>query len=361
MPTTLWYAVSAMLATTIGTETVNTTHPLPRYTPATRPPKMVLTDRDIALLTFIYDYNGVVTKDHLQRRFWPHTQRRAMTTRLSRLFHNRYISWPTPEQRVNYTIPQTVVWLNWQGILVIARQQGLDIPPPTNESEWQLRQLYKRLRQHGLRWRRLPLNTLRHDLLGIDIRLKFEHDAHQLPHLSIPIWHNQGVFKLETDLITYSLPQPKKQPDTETKPKTTTAGVEPDDFCIVANHKQQIQNQPQQRRFLFEYDLSTHSHRGTWRDKAAAMSAYVKSPAYKARFGYNSGTWLVVAKTQERIDNLIHTVATYAEAPRTLWRFTTFSEAFNSPNLLTAPIWQQPSYDRQARRWQGKPQPLFSL
>ena len=75
-------------------------------------------------------------------------------------------------------------------------------------------------------------------------------------------------------------------------------------------------------------------------DKVKPGLLYLKSTAYKERFGYNSGRWLVVTTSEKRLDNLKHQTEAIAGRAASVFYFTTFAQV-NPATILTAPIWRR--------------------
>ena len=57
-------------------------------------------------------------------------------------------------------------------------------------------------------------------------------------------------------------------------------------------------------RFLVELDNATHPNNRFGREKVVPGLAYIKSPEYKARFGDNSGRWLVATTGKVRMERV---------------------------------------------------------
>lgn len=261
-----------------------------RYTRKQNPIPMRLQKRDIEILKTIYRCDGVLARRQLKQLFWPSASPQAMRHRLSLLYHNGFLNMPDSDQRRTNPISEPVVWLGWRGILVMARQEGIEINAPTVINENQLRKLEKQLRTHGIRWQREPRwSQLAHDIAVNDFRLTVEHAAHYWPSISLEQWVPEGEFLVDMDTIMVG--KRKK-------------GVRPDGFFVLVDHLRFINNSPAKARFLLEFDNSTHSITRFGHEKAQPGLAYVRSKAYRERFGYNSGRWLVVCKSERRMQNL---------------------------------------------------------
>ena len=175
-----------------------------RFHRAENPPPMRFQDRDRKLLQMIYDFDGVMSRRQIKALFWPGKSTQAMDVRLSKLFHNGYLNWPDDFQRTPTPIPESIIWLGWKGILVVAGMAGQHIDPPVRINENQLRTLQAKLRKLGIRWQREPnWNNPLHDLLVNDFRLSITKSLHQLPSLSLETWMPESDFRAETDRIEF--------------------------------------------------------------------------------------------------------------------------------------------------------------
>lgn len=291
--------------------------------------------RDAEILQAIYTYDGVLARRHVKRIFWPQTSKQAMERRLSLLHKNGYLNLPNQEQRRIKPIPEPIVWLGWHGMVFLAGLYGEFIEPPANLGENQLRLLDRRLRSHGIRWQREPRwSQLAHDLAVIDIRLSIEEAIQKQPTLNLETWIPEGVFLSQMDVVTFSY---KRKDGLVRKAKK---GVRPDGYFAIIDSKRQAKGLPAKARFLLELDNSTHPHERFSRDKIAAGLAYIKSGAYKERFGYNSGTWLVVCKSLQRMTNLKRQAEKVVGSGEASICFTTI-DLITSDSFLTAPIWHR--------------------
>ena len=91
--------------------------------------------------------------------------------------------------------------------------------------------------------------------------------------------------------------------------------------------------------------MSTHDNPSFGREKAIPGVAYIKSAAYKNRFGYNSGRWLIITTGKVRMKNLIQQTIQSAVSGSKAFLFTTF-EQLAGKNALTEPIWTQPGNEQ---------------
>ena len=299
------------------------------------PQGMLFTERDGRILHAIADYaDGVLAKRQLKEMIWPAASVRAMEMRLTKLHRHGYVDWPTPAQRMTKPVPEPVVWLGWQGALWLAGQQGVVVEPPRNTGENQLRRFEKRLHQAGFRWLREPgWSKLGHSIAVVDFLMAVDRGVRLLPGFVLESVIQESVFRAERDVVDVSFLGPNG------RERQVTKEVIPDLFMAIVDTQRQIQGEPARARFLIEYDGATHSNPKWGIEKAAPYALYIQSPAYKNRFGHNSGRWLVITTGKVRMQNLI--AQTRQEAgtlARTFW-FTTLPLVKASANVLTSPIW----------------------
>jgi hypothetical protein len=288
------------------------------------PPAMRFQERDGEILLAIYKYDGVLARRQIKQLFWPSASHQAMRYRLGLLYHNGFLNMPDDEQRGINPIPEPVVWLGWRGILFTAQQQGIEIDDPNSTNENQMRKLEKQLRAEGIRWQRQPRwSQLAHDVAVNDFRLAVEHAAHYWPSLSLESWIPEGEFFRDMDII---------------KVGKRTKGVRPDGFFVLVDHMRLINNSPAKARFLLELDNSTHPVTRFGRDKALPGLAYIRSQAYQDRFGYNSGRWLVVCKSERRMQNLKAQTEKVLGKQASNFFFTTL-EQVEPLTVFNQPIW----------------------
>jgi hypothetical protein len=295
---------------------------------------MVFQERDGLLLLALYTYE-VLSRQHIKSMFWPRASWRAMEMRLSLLYHNGYINWPNEHQRRTQPIPEPVVWLGWRGAIWVAGHYGIDIESPTKNTEYQLRIFSRKLRHQGFRWLREPRwIQLTHDLWVVDFRMAVENGIAKNPTLSLEEWIPEGVWLSDHDVIEYGY----KGRDGEIIRKKK--GIRPDGYFSVVDQKRQIKGSAVRSRFLLEIDMSTHPNRRFGREKAAPGVAFIRSPEFKARFGYQSGRWLVVTTGEVRMRNLMRLTHQYTGSDAKVFFFTTFAHLVTE-NILTDPIWYQ--------------------
>jgi hypothetical protein len=294
---------------------------------------MQFQERDGAILAAIYEYGGVLARRHLKSMFWPEATLRAALKRLAKLVDNGYLARPTTHQRKTQPIPEPVYWLGWKGILWIAAQTGAAVEPPTNQGENQMRRLARRLRDRGIRWLREPRwIQLAHDLAVVDFRLAVERAVGEVPALRLEQWIHESEFRSDGDTVEYRIA------GRDGKVRQAKKRVYPDSYFVVVDEGRLAQGLLARARFLLELDHATHANERFGREKVAPGLAYVKSPEYKARFGENSGRWLVVTTGRVRMRNLMRQTRQVAGAG--VFLFTTF-DWLDTGNVLTDPVWRQ--------------------
>ena len=118
----------------------------------------------------------------------------------------------------------------------------------------------------------------------------------------------------------------------------TKHGVRPDGFFTLIDHLRQINNQPAKARFLVEYDNSTHPLYRFGKHKALPGLNYIRSQDYKNRFGFNSGRWLVICKSETRLKHLKSQTEYVLGKQASNFLFSICSE-LNYKTVLTSPVW----------------------
>ena len=321
------------------------TSPVPERRPSDAVSALRFQERDGEILRAVYRYDGVLAKRHIKGMFWPDASTRAMEMRLSTLYHQAYLDWPNREQWRTKPIPEAICWLGWKGALWIAGDSKLEVEPPRTPNETQLRRLAAQLREHGIRWLREPRwSQLAHDLSVVDFRQAVEKAVNETPSLAFEEWIPEGVFLSNMDVVAYSVR------DRKGSVKQQKRGVRPDGYFSIVDNRRHSQGLPARARFLLELDMATHDTNSFFQEKVIAGVAYMRSPAYKARFGHNSGRWLVVTTGEVRMKHLMRQTQQAVGESASVFFFTTF-EQVKTANVLTVPIWWQKEHEQ--------PIPLF--
>jgi len=294
----------------------------------------------------IYEYGGVLARRHLKHMFFPNATLRALQKRLAKLVNNGYLARPTIHQRRTQPISEPIYWLGWKGIIWVAGQNNVAVPLPTNQGENQMRTLARKLRAQGTRWLREPRwIQLAHDLAVIDLRMAVEQAVRELPSCSLETWIHESDFRSDGDTVTYRVT------GRDGTVKQVSKRVYPDSYFVVVDKQRLTQGLMARARFLLELDNATHANERFGREKVVPGLAYIKSSEYKARFGDNSGRWLVVTTGRVRMRNLMRQTHQVAGAGAAIFLFTTFDQS-KTGNILTDPVWWQVGRE--------EPTPLFA-
>lgn len=296
-----------------------------------------LQQRDRDLLRAIHDFDGVLSRRQVREMFWPDAVSSGpMDKRLAKLHREKFIAKPSRQDYQRLAIPEQIIWLEWQGIMIVSEMNGIELYKPKSSSEYELRKVERSVRGSGLRWLRRPRYIqLEHDLAVNDFRMKVLKDVDEIPQLSLEIWIPEGAFLSKMDVIFYKA---KTEKGDATAMKR---GIRPDAYFVILNDEQRLKSGlPAKYRFLLELDNANHLVKRFGVEKAAAGVAYLRSDAYKKRFG-SGGRWLVVTTGETRRKNLA------LEAKRQLGKYSyamKFSTAgeVESGNVWTSRIWWEP-------------------
>jgi len=293
-------------------------------------------DRDLDIMHSIYENGGVMAKRQLKEKFWKDKTFRAMEKRLSKLYHNGYLNLPNRDQRRRNPIPEPVCWLGWKGALVLADRCGFSITKPTGDNENQLRKVRDQLRRQGFHWLREPRwIQLEHDLAVVDFHLLLEWSLNQYDILSLSEWWHEGVFRSQLDVVEFEV---KSKNGSMRK---TKRGVIPDAYFVIDDEQRRTNGQPHRARFLLELDRATHANPSFGFEKALPGAAYIGSPAFKERFGQNSGSWLVVTTAgDKRMQNLMFQTESKVGEKAGLFYFSTLDKLLHT-NILESEVWHQ--------------------
>lgn len=115
----------------------------------------------------------------------------------------------------------------------------------------------------------------------------------------------------------------------------------PNEYIEIIDDKRKNKGELHTIRFLLELDMSTHDNRSFGREKISRGIACFKSNAYKERFSFNSGYWLVVTNGEmRRVNHLMLQTREIAKQDFRLFFFTSISQ-MQSGKPLTSSIWRQ--------------------
>ncbi len=300
------------------------------------PPPMKFQERDGQILHAVYEVgDGMLARRQLKEMFWPDSKSaRAMEKRLSLLYHNGYLNRPSRWQLRTKPIAEPIYWLGWKGILWVASQNCHDFEPPKNEKESSMRSFTRRLREVDIRWLREPRwSQLQHDLAVTDFRLSVEKAVGELQRLNLELWVPESRFLTDYDEVEY--PVASQNGEIKIKKK----GIRPDGYFVIADERRKAMGLPHIARFLLELDNSTHDNNSFGYEKVIPGIVYMKSDAYRVRFGYNSGRWLVVTRGGERrMKNLIRQTRNIGGASSQIFMFSSEGK-LGKQKLFTSKVW----------------------
>ena len=295
--------------------------------------------RDADVLQTIQDMGGVMAKRQLKALFWRDKSKRAMEKRLAKLKSYAYIDWASLEQRRVNPNPEPVVWLDWKGACYLAGLSGVKVDLPEKNNENRKRTLQKNLRMGGFSWLREPRwSQLYHDLTVIDVRLTFQHYCTESALIQLEEWVNESEFRSQMDVVDVKFTTRQEKVIIKKK------GICPDGMLVLVDERRRRLNQPFRARFLLEVDMATHDNLSFGWEKSLAGSAYIKSKAYRERFGNNSGRWLVITTGDVRMKHLMKQTEKMIHKDADLFLFTTFQDFF-SGNALQERIWSKCGLD----------------
>ena len=294
---------------------------------------MRLQERDIQIMIAIYRNEGILAVRHISQLFWPGKTLRAVQRRLSILIKNEYLGRPTRKDYKTRPIPEPVCFLDWKGILDVAQMMGVIIQPPKKINETNLRDLQIALRKQNVRWVREPRwSLLRHDIAVTDFRYGLESSIKKLQEYVLKNWLSDYVFRSDPDEVTYRIVS--RDGSIISKKKN----IIPDAYFEIIDQRQPEQEERLRARFLLEMDMATHDRNRFCNDKAIPGVAYIKSTAYRQRFGSNNGFWLVVCVSERRMKFLKNKVVEMTAGESNKFFFTTLNQA-TEEDILMAPIW----------------------
>ena len=259
---------------------------------------MRLTARDQRILEAIHAYDGMLGFSQIQRMFF--TGKSQTEKRLMLLYQNRYLNRPNKEERRR--IPEMVYWLDKRGAGIVAGRNST----PLKDFFWRKQP----------RWFQVE-----HDLAVNDFRLNMVEACHYDPATRLTTWTPESEFWSYPDKISYQYQN-----------KEIKRNIRPDGFFMLTLPSGPI------IRYLLEIDRSTEDNPRFYREKILPGMAYLRSDAYKERFGHRSGRWLVVTTGKRRLANMLR----QARRAKTkgLFYFTTFDQVAPD-SLIYSPIWQR--------------------
>jgi len=266
---------------------------------------MKLTERDSRMLEAVHAFDGVLGDYQIRRLFF--TGERQARLRLSLLFQHGYLAKPSRAQRAG--LPCMVYWMARRGAAHVAGLHG------------------QTLREFA--YRRAPRwAQIAHDLGVNDFRLDVMEACQADPDITLEQWIPEGEFWAHPDRVEYKLANGQK----------ARRLVRPDGFFVIRKGKHHS-------RLLLEIDCATEDNPRFAREKVRPGVAYLRSEAYKQRFGYQSGRWLVVTTSERRLRNMKRQTEIAVGRDAQVFWFTT-ADKITPQSVLTAPIWLRGGDDR---------------
>src|SRR5690606_19381324 len=263
-----------------------------------RPTPMRLTERDSRMLEAVHAFDGVLGNYQIRRLFF--TGERQARLRLSLLFQHGYLAKPSRRQRAG--LPCMVYWLAKRGAAHVAGVHG--------------QPLRARAYRREPRWAQIA-----HDLAVNDFRLDVMDACVEREDCALEQWIPEGEFWAHPDRVEY------KQAN-GTKARRL---VRPDGFFVIRKGRHHS-------RLLLEIDCATEDNPRFAREKVRPGVAYLRSEAYRQRFGYQSGRWLVVTTGERRLRNMKRQTELAVGKDAQVFWFTTAGK-ITPQSVLTAPIW----------------------
>ncbi|NLF76925.1 MAG: hypothetical protein GX573_14600 [Chloroflexi bacterium] len=266
---------------------------------------MRLTERDTRILEAVHAFDGLLGDYQIRRLFF--TGERQTRGRLSLLFQHGYLEKPSRAQRAS--LPCMVYWLGKRGAAHVAGLRG------------------QTLKQFA--YRREPRwSQVAHDLAVNDFRLDVIEACRQNLEFSLEEWIPESEFWAHPDTVVYKT----------ANGKTAKRQIRPDGFFVIHHGKYHS-------RLLLELDCATEDNPRFAREKVRPGVAYLRSDAYKQRFGFQSGRWLVVTTSERRMRNLKQQAEIAAGKDARAFLFTT-AVKITPQSVLKDPIWLRGGDDK---------------
>ena len=258
---------------------------LPTYRRVDEPPEMHFTERDGRILETIDRFEGILSDYQIQTLFFNGVSPRTMRDRLMLLYQHGYLERPTKRQRA--ALPCMVYWLGEQGLTYIAGLRGELAEKGAKPPRWGL---------------------VEHDLAVNDVRIAMLSACNGID-ATVEEWVTSRDFWAHPDQVSYTVEDGRRE----------IGKVRPDGYCVVV-YENRLRG-----RLLFEIDRATEDNPRFVREKVIPGIAYIRSDAYRTRFGSNAGRWLVITTSDQRIAHMCQ------QAERSGWEL--MLSCFTSPPL----------------------------
>lgn len=277
------------------------------YQPPNNYKRIVLTQRDIEILSTIHAYDGLMSLKQLWRLFFPNCSSDVQPRRRLRdLCNNGYLTMPITEEALRWVpLGETIYWLDRNGASLVAGLQGQSLS--------------------RFKWSKKPrFSQIAHDLRVNDFRIAVRETCQLKPDLYLETWIPESEFSIQPDRISYETSAGKKASRT----------IRPDSYFTIERQPQFGSNKP--FSFLLEIDMGSEDNPRFAREKVRPGIAYLKSSKYAERFGQPYGRYLVVTSGERRMTNM--KAQTERNGGGGLFYFCTFAD-MAAEFVLTSPIW----------------------
>ena len=290
-------------------------------------------ERDVPFLRELY-VDNVLRWSTAQRYFYPGTSKETFYNRVLQLKKAGYINFPSREQSQAKAIPDKFFWLGDKGIAFIAGEHGLEVDVSKLTSDKKRKDLIKVLKRQKLYWRPGPAwSNVTHDLIQADIRLIARSAAEKIG-LEWGGWTAELEFRADPQLqvVTYTAIVEDKGNTQQVK---QDAKVFPDGFFYVTRPAAKP-GKVDDFVFLVEVDRGTEPMYRIFDEKILQGQAYLKSPLYEQRTGFNVGRFLIITTGPTRLANIKRKAETATRKPSHY--FAVLSD-LTPDTFFSKPVW----------------------
>jgi len=276
-----------------------------------------LTERDIAIVTTVYQYRAL-TREHIESLYFSSTSRTRCWERLKLLYHAGYLLRTDQPHTIVEGRKPFVYWLDKKGAELIAINRGIEFA----DVHWNPK---AHLIGAQFLYHMLDTNTVRIAFLQAAAKHTFV----------LAQWKDEATLRKELagDIVSVKKPQGGSE-------KTL---VIPDDYIELAR-LESTGNEPDVWRLFVEIDRRTVTGQvrasaqaqRDWAHKVRSYLAWFHSPLYLKRYQSTGGRVLTITTGERRAAHL--KAITEQTGGRNRFWFTTFGKA--TPDaILTKPIW----------------------
>lgn len=274
-------------------------------------PDYVPSDRHKRILDYVWEF-GVFTIKHLM--WLESVSKRRSEELIEPLWHNGYVNRPKPKVRARHD--WMFFCLTKKGAEVVAQRLNIHV--------------------RELDWVRKPrMSQIDHDARINDIRIILLKATATTPDIEMVDWIGETTFNSWRDQISY----------------ITVAGNKGKKRFVVDAYAKFVRHLPDRDKPAFfrvfpELELSPKSNPRFADHKILPARAYLKSEICYKRLGSNSGRYLFIVDTPEKMDN--YRSITERAIPKedySMFYFTSLDQ-INEETILFTPIWWRAG-DRQ--------------